>query len=175
MSDFGIAVSPSAITIPAAGQPATYNVQITPHPVFGTSVSLTVSGLPTGTSFQFSTPSVSLTGTSPATSTLVISTTARPITTPAASLASAKQFYAIWLALPGLAVLGLGAGDRRRRRIAGMLLMCLLSFILLLQPACSHTTTQPPVSGTPAGSYPLTVTGTAGSDTKSAGVTLTVP
>ena len=47
--------------------------------------------------------------------------------------------------------------------------------LLLLQPACSGSSTQAPVSGTPAGVYTVTVTATAGSDTKSQNVTLSVP
>ena len=54
-------------------------------------------------------------------------------------------------------------------------LLCACSHVLLLQPACSSTTTQPPVSGTPAGTYTITVTATSGSDTKSDTITLTVP
>jgi hypothetical protein len=86
-----------------------------------------------------------------------------------------RHFYAIWLGMPGLAVLGLGAGSRRRRRIAGMILLSVLFALLLLQPACSHSTTPTQVSGTPTGVYPVTLTATAGSDTKSTTFTLTVP
>jgi hypothetical protein len=75
-----------------------------------------------------------------------------------------------------LAFFGLGAGsDRRRRRIAGVLTLALISLILLLQPACSHSATTTPVSGTPPGNYNLTVSATAGSDTKSYPIVLTVP
>ena len=111
----------------------------------------------------------------PATSTLNLTTTARPVTTVRAN-SSAGRFYAIWLTAPGLALLGLGVGsDRRRRRMMGMLLLCLLFALLLLQPACSHTTTPPVVSGTPAGTYTITLTGTAGGDAKSTTFVLTVP
>jgi hypothetical protein len=47
--------------------------------------------------------------------------------------------------------------------------------LLLLIPACSHTTTQPPASGTPAGSFTITVTATSGSDVKSQAIGLSVP
>jgi hypothetical protein len=46
--------------------------------------------------------------------------------------------------------------------------------MLLLLPACSTKNTQAPVSGTPAGKYTITVTGTSGSDTKSVSITLLV-
>jgi hypothetical protein len=56
-----------------------------------------------------------------------------------------------------------------------MFFLCALLSLLLLLPACSKTTTQAPVSGTPPGNYTVTVTATSGSDTKSQTVTLTVP
>jgi len=78
------------------------------------------------------------------------------------------------LCVPGLALFGLGA-DRRRRRIMGIALLLFLSLLIVLQPACSHSTTQPPATGTPAGTFPITITATASGDSKSQGVTLIVP
>jgi hypothetical protein len=171
MSDYSVSASPANVTV-VAGNTATYQVQLTPHPVYGSGITLSVSGLPTGAANTFTTGSVTLQGTSPATTTLNISTTARPITTPTASLWT-RPFYAIWIAFPGLALLGM-EGDRRRRRIAGVLLLGLISTLLLLQPACTHQTTQPPISGTPAGTYSLTIAATSGSDTKNYPITLNV-
>ncbi|MGE5083731.1 MAG: hypothetical protein ACM3ND_12645, partial [Acidobacteriota bacterium] len=85
-----------------------------------------------------------------------------------------RSFYALWLAFPGLLLLGRG-GNSRRRRIAGILTLCALFSMLLLIPACSKSTTQTPVSGTPAGNYTITITASSGSDSKSATVTLSVP
>jgi uncharacterized repeat protein (TIGR01451 family) len=180
MSDFSLAVSPNNVSVPAAGDTATYQVQLTPNPVYGTNIGLACSGLPTGpTTCSFSTQTVTLQGASPAAPTLSILTTARPIPLPTTSLFR-RHFYAVWLAIPGLAFLGFGAGfgvggDRRRRRVAGVLLLGLVCMMLVLQPACSGATTVPPVSGTPAGTYPIIVTATSGSDTKSYPITLTVP
>jgi uncharacterized repeat protein (TIGR01451 family) len=175
MSDFTLTASPSSVTVPIAGAPATYELQLTPNPVYASNITLTCSGTPTGSSCNFSPASVNLSSASPAAPTLVISTTARPITVPVASLFS-RHFYALWLPVPGLALLGLGMGrDRRRRRIAGILLLCAVLMLIVLQPACSGTTTQPPPSGTPAGSYPIVVTATSGSDTKSTSINLVVP
>jgi len=175
MSDYTISVNPSNAAVPAAGDAANYQVQLTPHPVYGTNISLSVSGLPVGAGSSFTTNPVTLQGSSPGSSTLTISTTARPITSPTSSL-WVRHFYAIWLMVPGLAVLGVGVGgDRRRRRIAGILLLCFVFALLLLQPACSKSTTQPPVTGTPSGTYTLTVAATAGSDTKNYPIVLTVP
>jgi hypothetical protein len=106
---------------------------------------------------------------------LNIPTTARPVVTPAASLLT-RRFYAIWLTIPGLGLMVVGVcGDRRRKRIAGIVSLCVLFVLLLLLPACSKSTTQTPVSGTQPGNYTITVSATSGSDTKSQTITLSVP
>lgn len=174
MSDFTVGVTPSNQSVPAAGDTAVYQVQLTPHPVYTTSITLSCTNLPTGAACNFTNSPAKLTSTSGITSTLNLTTTVRPITTTTTSL-FLRRFYAVWLTIPGLTLLGAGFGNRRRRRIAGILMLCLLFALVLLLPACSHTNTQPPVSGTPAGNYTITVTATAGSDTKSQTITLTVP
>ena len=173
MSDFAMSVGPPSNNVALAGDTAVYQVQLSPHPVYVSPISLACSGLPTGAACNFTTTPVTLQG--PGSSTLNITTTARPVVTPAASLLT-RHFYAIWLAVPGLTLLGVGVGgERRRRRIVGILMFCALFALLMLQPACSGTKTQPPVSGTPPGNYTITVTATAGTDTKSGTVTLLVP
>ena len=176
MSDFMLSVSPSNASVPEAGDTAPYQVLVTPQPVYNTAVSLACSsGVPTGATCNFTTTSVTLTGTSPGASTLNVVTTARPIITPTSSLRTLRRFYAVWLCVPGLALLGVGFGGRRRRRLFGILLLCTVFAMLLLLPACNHTVITPPVSGTPAGTYNITVTATAGNDSKSFPITLTVP
>jgi hypothetical protein len=173
MSDFSMGVTPPNSGVPAAGQTATYQVQLSPHPAYSHGISLACTGLPAGAQCNFTTNPVTLQG--PGTSTLNITTTARPVVTPAASLLT-RHFYAMWLVVPGLTLLGVGVGGSRRRRIMGMLTICALFPLLLLQPACSSGTPTPtPVSGTPTGNYTITVTATSGSDTKSGTITLNVP
>ena len=173
MSDFSISVSPNSNAVPIAGGTASYQVQLFPNPVYASNISLTCSGLPPASSCGFSPASATL-SSGPAAPVLVITTTARPINTTAGLFS--RHFYALWLPVPGLALLGLGVGsDRRRRRMAGIVLLCVVLLLLVLQPACSSSTAQPPPSGTPAGTYPLTVTATSGSDTKNAPISLTVP
>ncbi len=176
MSDFGIKVSPSSVSVPQAGDTAPYQVLVTPNPVYPSNISLTCSGAPTGATCSFSPATVTLNNSSPAAPTLNITTTARPVTLPAVSLFSLR-FLGIWLPVPGLALIGLGMGrDRRRRRLMGMLLLSLVCGLILLQPACSGgSNLQPPPSGTPAGTWPITVTATSGSDSKSAAISLVVP
>jgi uncharacterized repeat protein (TIGR01451 family) len=173
MSDYSMTVGPPNNLVAQAGDTAVYQVVLTPIPAYASPIGLSCSGQPTGASCNFTTSPVTLAG--PGTSTLNLTTTARPVTTPAA-ISVTRGFYAIWLAVPGLALLGVGAGgSRRRRRILGIMMFCASFALLLLLPACSHTNTQIPVSGTPAGTYTITVTAASGSDSKSQTITLTVP
>jgi len=175
MSDFGITAFPSNVSV-AAGQTATYQVQLTPHPVFGTNVSLSCTGVPTSASCNF-TPnnSISLQGSSPASATLNLTTTAQTIIT-ASSKSEWRRFYGVFLGVPGLALVGIGfGGDRRRRwRLTGLFLALLVMAQLLSLPGCSTIQTQPPPTGTPSGQYQITLTATSGSDTKNIPIQLTV-
>ena len=77
-----------------------------------------------------------------------------------------KFLFAMGLVIPGLIMVG-GSGSRRRRRIAGVLMLCTMFGLLVLLPACSHSSTQTPASGTPPGVYTVTVTASAGTNSKS--------
>ena len=173
MSDFKMSVSPLNQSVSQAGATAHYTVSLTPQPLFGSAITLSCTGTPANSGCAFN-PSSSVTFQSSSGSTpeLNITTTARPVT-PAASLFK-RQFYALWLAIPGIAILGIG-GDRRRRKVVGISMLSMIFALLLLVPACSHSTTQTPVSGTPAGTYTITVTASSGTNSKSQNVVLTVP
>ncbi len=171
MGDFTIAANPANNSVPA-GQTAQYQVVLSPHPVYSSKITLSCSNLPTGAACNFTNSPVTLLG--PGSSTLNLTTTARPILPTTTSLLT-RHFYAVWLALPGLTLLGVGAGsNRRRRRMLGIFLFCALFALLLLQPSCSGSNTQLPVSGTPAGQYKVTVTAASGGDTKSTAIGLNV-
>lgn len=174
MGDFSMSVSPLSQSVAQAGLSANYSVLLSPFPLYTSSITVSCSNLPTGASCR-ATPSSSVTlqGASASSVNLAITTTARPVTTGSASFFQ-KNFYALWLALPGLLVVGVGR-NRRRGRIAFILTLCALFTMLLWIPACSHSTTQTPVSGTPAGNYTITVTAASGSDSKSQTVMLNVP
>jgi hypothetical protein len=167
-------VTPSNQTVAQAGLSANYQVQLTPRPLYASSITVSCSNLPTGASCR-TTPSSSVTlqGAGGSSVNLTITTTARPVTTGAASFLR-NNFYAVWLAVPGFLLVGIGRG-RGRRRIASVVMLCALSLMLLLIPACSHSTTQTPVSGTPSGGYSVIVTAASGTDSKSQTVTLNVP
>jgi uncharacterized repeat protein (TIGR01451 family) len=177
MSDYGMQVLPSNQSVPEAGKTATYQVQLTPHPLYISPITLSCTGLPTGATCNFTNNQITLSG--PGASTLNITTTARPVVTPASAGLFARHFYALWLMIPGLALVGVGMDGGKRRRAVRILSLCSMfvtMFVLLLfLPACSSKSTPAPVSGTPAGTYTIPVTAASGSDSKSASVTLTVP
>jgi hypothetical protein len=171
MSDFTMTVSPSNQIIAFAGNTAPYTVQLTPHPLYSSSITVSCSGLPAASTCSSKT--VSLANQAGASVVLDVTTTARPATTPAASLFK-RHFYAVWLMVPAMALVGVG-GNRRRRRILGFLALCTLFTLALFVPACSSSKTTTPPAGTPAGNYTITITAAAGSDTKTQTVGLTVP
>jgi len=180
---FILNVTPSAFAVPAAGDSAFYTVTVTPQPVYGANVSLSVTGLPGASKSSYSSPSVALTGESPVSSTLTVSTTARPI-----NIGSVRPgrgaLYAAFFAFPAITFLGFGvsfgagfgeAGKRRQRALAGLLMLCVLFGLIWLQPACSGGTTPPPQGGTPPGTYNLVITASGGSYSKNQTVQLVVP
>jgi len=94
------------------------------------------------------------------TATLTINTFG-PVTTGA--VAHPRGFYALWIPLPMLALVGLGAavGGKRSRKACGLLALFLVSGSLLLMPACGNSTpsTTTPNGITPANTYTFTVVG----------------
>jgi hypothetical protein len=169
-TSYSINVSPSSQTV-AAGNTAPYTVQVDPAVTFGNNVSLSCGSAPTGASCSFNPSTLAFNGPGALSSNLSLTTTARPVTT-ISSLRRRSPFYALWLMLPGIALAG--AGKRRRSRwLVGIALFTVLGLILAL-PACSKAKQQPVVSGTPAGTYPISVTATSGTYTQTYVITLTV-
>jgi hypothetical protein len=173
VTDFAISVSPPSATV-NAGESTSYVVTLSPQPTYATAITVSQSGLPTGATGTFTATSVTISGTSPATTTLNIKTTARPVTT--GSLQHGGPLFAAWLPVGGLSLLGLGlgAGIKRRRWLAGTLLGLLVGLIVL-QAACGGSSSStPPSSGTPAGTYTITITSSSGSASHNKQVTLIV-
>ena len=169
--------SPSAVTVPA-GVPATYNVTVSPIPTNGSfpdGISLSCgSGLPTGTSCTATTNPIPALNAGPASTELVINTTAR-VTTTTQWWKRGGPIYAGWLPVSGLAIIGVGFGRKRswRNRIAaGIVLSCFFA-VMLTSAGCGSSSTTT-TTGTPAGTYTVTVNATSGSAVRTATVTLVV-
>ncbi|PYX30921.1 MAG: hypothetical protein DMG80_11135, partial [Acidobacteria bacterium] len=175
VTDFAISAAPTSVTI-NAGESTSYVITLSPTNVGGYASAISVSdtGLPTGATGTLTSTSVTIPGSSPATTTLNVKTTVRPVTT--GSLVHGGPLYATWLPVGGLSLLGLGLGTgvKRRRWLAGMLLG-LLAGLIILQSACgSSSSTTPVTGGTPAGSYSIVITGSSGSASHNTRVILNV-
>jgi hypothetical protein len=127
---------------------------------------------------SFNPPSPRLDGTA-ITSTLTISTNGPTIT---GAVAHPRSFYALWMPVPMLALVGLGAavGGKGSRKAWGWLALFVIGGTVFLMPACGNTTpTTSALKGvTPNNTYSFTVVGVdadgvVSSNTASA-VTLTV-
>ena len=76
--------------------------------------------------------------------------------------------------MSGLALLGVGLGGKRQRRwLMGLLLAGFFALIVFLQ-GCSSTATITTTTGTPAGTYTVTVNAVSGNATRTTLVTLVV-
>jgi hypothetical protein len=76
-------------------------------------------------------------------------------------LATPRIFYAFWLALPALALMGSFSSEGRRRKWLGLLLMMALANGILFLPSCgsSNTLNNPNGFVTPKNTYTFTLTG----------------
>jgi Bacterial Ig-like domain (group 3) len=173
---FTISGSPSSVTV-SAGNPAGYQIVATGKNNFSSAVALSCSaGLPTGASCAFSPASVTP-GTAPASSTLMIST--KPHTTALLlpfSRGRKAPLFAGWLLVPAIVLGFLEMSVPRRRLRLGYALWFLLAGCVLWQSGCGSVSSSGggTTTGTPTGTYDITVTGTSGTAQQTASVTLAV-
>jgi hypothetical protein len=154
---------------------------------FNSAVTLACSVSPvvtTGPTCAFSNPGGSVTpaANGTATATLTVSTTAAAALLERPSKGRAPGvLYAMLLPVFGITLLGAGLGSAgtRRRKVFGLLMLGMVVGCLFLMPACSSNSNNGGGggnTGTPAGSYTITVTGSSGGTvvTGSPALTLTV-
>ena len=173
VNDFNLAVAPSTATAPA-GVPAQYTATLAPTGIFtGTITVSCTSGLPTAATCTETTPSFQNLNGSVSTD-LIINTVARVITTTQLS-PRGVLFYAMGLPIFGLTVLGVSLGrvSRTRRAMMGLLLGGFF-MVIAFQSGCGSSQPVTTTSGTPAGTYVITVSAISGSATRTQTVTLVV-
>jgi uncharacterized repeat protein (TIGR01451 family) len=173
VNDYNIAISPTTATVPA-GVPATYTATVTPTGNIPESVAISCSsGLPNGATCTTTTGTITNLSNGAVKTTLVINTTAR-VTTTTELHRLRTLFYALWLPISGIALMGIGLGASRKRRLILGLLVAGFCSLMIFQAGCSSKASVTTTTGTPAGTYLVTVTATSGSATRNATVTLVV-
>jgi hypothetical protein len=175
--DFSVASSTTSQTI-TSGANATFQLTVTPlGGSFTNAVTLSCSGLPAQATCSF-TPSSVTPGGGARSATLIVSTVASLAAARPSGLFENGSLYAIWMPLQGLGLFGVMLASRRRRWMKWRLVMVttLGTVALLLMTACAGVTsaTSPVQSGTPKGTYNITVTGTSATLQRSAALTLNV-
>lgn len=172
--DYTLSVSPNTATPPSvpAGNIATAVVTVTPIANYTGTVTLACLSITpvvqaepycsfAATSGSGSLPpgTVHVGAGAPSTATLTI-TTLGPIPGPVGAL-NRRIFFALWLLVPGVALVGVGATRTRGRNFLGAVFLAVIAGGLLLMPACGSTprTNSPNGEITPKNTYTFTLTG----------------
>ncbi len=163
---FGIFASPSSASL-TAGESVSTTVTVSPGNGFNQAVALTCTNLPQGTNCIFVPSSVTPNGKDPITAAMTITTTVRPALVPPHSKwwpgasRPLAPWPASWLAL--LAVLGAAWSRRRGARPRLRLSLAGAVIVFLCIVGCGGSGTSGPKAGpTPAGTFNITINGTAG-------------
>jgi hypothetical protein len=162
----------------SAGRSATYTLSITPIAGFSQPITLSCSGLPFGAACSASQNPVTFSGTGPTQVTLTISTEARTFVSPNPSTkvgpaaGTMERFVLPWFAAL-IALFMLTTLGRFKDRRA-MVTLIFAAGLLMLSVGCTGGSKVGTPSGTPAGNYQVTITGTSGSATQSTTVNLQV-
>ncbi len=177
-ADFGISLSPTSASV-AAGNSTSLTVTATSIAGFSSGVVISCSGLPALTTCSASPSSVNPSSMTVATTTLSISTTRRTAVPPNGSPRlpgpGGWPRPGVWL-LWTLFLMGLGGwAVRKNRRQWSWAVLAIAALWIASFAACgSSGTGYSNPTGTPAGTYTITVTGTSGNLTRSTTFTLTV-
>ena len=157
------AISPGTVT---AGDGATATVTVTPIASYAGSVTLSclsVTPITTAAPFcAFNPPTVDVSnGTAP---TAVLTVSTYGTLQNQAKLSMPRVFYALWLAIPGLGLVGIGVSEGSRKKLLGLLLLVGVAVGSLILPSCNSTNTLSNSNNsnglvTPNNTYTITLTG----------------
>jgi hypothetical protein len=165
--DYTISVLPTtAVPSPVtAGNIANTTVTVSPLGSYTGTVTLSclsISPVVTGAPVcSFDHPTVNVTPGTPPTATLTITTFGTSGPNPVAKKRpSLRPFYALWLGVPALMLIGLGASGGRGRRVLGIFILVAIAGGLLLVPACGSSSRNTAVNQiTPTNTYTFTLGG----------------
>jgi streptogramin lyase len=153
------------------GQSAVLTVKVTTQGSYTSPITFSCSGLPAVAACSFS-PATVTPDANPATTTLTITTASQSaLLTPSPRGGRLGPLSATWLMLPGMLLGMVAIGAPKRRKLLSCCLLFLVAGGCVFQSACGISTSQ---SLTPAGSYSIRVTGTAGATQQTVAVTLNV-
>jgi len=177
-SDFAMTIAPPSVAV-FAGQSATYTVTLAPSGGFtgGVTLGCASAGLPQDASCAFSAASTTLDGVHPSNVVLTVTTAARVLAPPRDGQrpnAPPLPWNALPFALAGLILVTSATvvTTTRRRRASVVLAMALLT--VLSWAACSGGNPVGAASGTPAGTYTISISGTSGTVSNRTSATLKV-
>ena len=164
--------SPNSVTI-VAGQAATYDLLAVSGAGFNDSVSLACTGFPTNSTCAvdpktFPLGVTTFIGTSPQDVKISVNTT--PHTSSSLNRPTAMPWYG-FIVFAGMLLM-----ERPRRRISlvSLVLLPALIFVAVFASCGGGQPSPPPSAGTPAGTYPITLTATSGKLTHNIKLTLIV-
>lgn len=182
--DFSLSAASASATV-TAGQPATYNLQLSPTGFSGT-ITLTCTGAPSGATCTPSPATLTTNGTAAVPFAVNVTTQAhsaifrqapesfrRPPISPLAPVTTA--LFVAWLAFLAV-LLGNVASSRQpvQVRVKSACFLGLASAAIFLSACGGGSATTPPNSGTQKGTYTLVLTAKSGALTHTMNLTLTV-